>query len=60
MHNHHSSIATVRRFEHVIIFLSGIHLCTLNDNDQKVKGKECKCCIINSDNHINFIRSNEL
>lgn len=43
MHNHHSSMATVRRFEHAIIFLSGIHLCTLKDNDQKVKGKECKC-----------------
>lgn len=59
MHNHHSSMPSVRRFEHAIIFLSGIHLCTLKDNVQKGKGKECKCCI-NSDNYTNFIRSNEL
>lgn len=60
MHNHHSSMPSVRRFEHAIIFLSSIHLCTLKDNVQKGKGKECKCCIINSDNYTNFIRSNEL
>lgn len=60
MHNHHSSMPSVRRFEHAIIFLSGIHLCTLKDNVKKGKGKECKCCIINSDIYTNFIRSNEL